>query len=531
MRLGKAAILLAGALALGPALAAPVVQATLSMGNNTAGIGIDISTHKAFVSNYNDGTLSVVDLATLTVIGTVPVGTHPRRLVVNSATNRVYVVNDNAPGTVTVVETGAYGIVATIPVGDNPRTLDADFGARQLFVANHTGNSVSIIDTLTNLVVTTVPVGSGPRSPTVNAAIDKVYVPNFNDGTVSVIDTLTRTVIKTITVGNGPQYGAVDGLHDKVYVNNVTDRTISVIDSATDSVIKTLPSGVGTDDNFGHVNHVYGRYYLPNATDKTLTIVDTDTDTVAATPAVGTNPIQVVTDANGGNVYVVNQGSNSVSILDASSETVLGSFGAGIGPWRMLVDDDHLYVLGYNAASPDTLKISTKQNTIADTHVAVEWYHEAFDHYFHTASALENQVIADGAYADDWFRTFGFFRVWTAPGPGRLPVSRFFSTQWGTKSSHFYTASQTERDLLIAGVITGWQLEADGVYYIGLADFTTGACPAGTVPLYRMFNDMLGGAPNHRFTGSASARNQMVAQGWVAEGSGPDDVYGCTPPL
>ena len=90
---------------------------------------------------------------------------------------------------------------------------------------------------------------------------------------------------------------------------------------------------------------------------------------------------------------------------------------------------------------------------------------------------------------------------------------------------------KAERDLLVAGVISGWQLEADEIYYIGLADYATGACPAGTVPLYRMYNNMLGGAPNHRFTGSLAARNAMVAQGWVAEGSGPNVVYGCTPPL
>ena len=71
--------------------------------------------------------------------------------------------------------------------------------------------------------------------------------------------------------------------------------------------------------------------------------------------------------------------------------------------------------------------------------------------------------------------------------------------------------------------------EADEIYYIGIADYATGACPAGTVPLYRMYNNMLGGAPNHRFTGSIADRDAMVAQGWIAEGSGPDVVYGCTP--
>ncbi len=531
MKLGKAALFLIGVLTVGPAVANPVVQATLPMGNNTAGIGIDIVMQRAFVSNYDDGTVSVVNVNNLTVLGTVPVGTHPRRLIVNSATNRLYVVNDNAPGSVTVVDTTTNGVVTTIPVGNNPRTLDADFGVREVYVTNHTGNSVSIIDTLTNSVVATVPVGNGPRSPSVNGILRKVYVPNATDGTVSVIDAVTRTVAKTVTVGNGPQYAAVDAAHGKVYVNNVTDQSISVIDSATDTVAKTLPSGAGSDDNFGHVNYAYKRYYLANSAGGTLTIVDTDTATVAATRTVGTNPTQVVADASGGNVYVVVQGGNLIRVLDAASEAVLNGFAVGTGPWRIFVDDSHLYVLNGNGANPDTMTVSTKQNTQANTRVAVEWYHEVFDHYFHTASALENQVINDGAYANDWNRTFGYFRVWTVPGAGRHSVSRFFSTQWGTKSSHFYTAVQSERDLLVAGVITGWQLEADEIYYIGLADYATGACPAGTVPLYRMYNSMLGGAPNHRFTGSAETRDQMVAQGWVAEGSGPDIVYGCTPPL
>ncbi len=399
MKIATAVLLLVAALMGGQTHAAPVIQATLTMGNNTGGLGIDVATRKVFVSNYNDGTLTVVHADTLAVLGTVPAGTHPRRLIVNSASNLVYVVNDNAPGTVTVVETGSYGIVATIPVGNNPRTLGADFGAREVYVANHTGNSVSIIDTATNSVLATVPVGNGPRSPVANSGLGKVYVPNYNDASVSVIDTLTRTVTKTIPVGSGPQYAAVDAAHDKVYVNNVADRTISVIDSATDSVIKTLPSGAGSDDNFGNVNHAYGRYYLANSVDNTVTIVDTDTDTVAGTVPVGTKPIQIQTDLNGGNVYVVNQGSHSVSVLDATTEAVLTSYAVGTGPWRILIDDNHVYVLNGNGTNPDTMTVSTRQDTLANTHAAVEWYHEAFDHYFHTASALENQVINDGAYA------------------------------------------------------------------------------------------------------------------------------------
>jgi hypothetical protein len=49
--------------------------------------------------------------------------------------------------------------------------------------------------------------------------------------------------------------------------------------------------------------------------------------------------------------------------------------------------------------------------------------------------------------------------------------------------------------------------------------------------LYRLYNNGQGGAPNHRLTTDRATRDAMTAQGWVAEGAGPDTVYGCVPKL
>jgi len=386
------------------------------------------------------------------------------------------------------------------------------------------------VDTATNTVIATLPVGASPGTVVSNSNLRKAYVPNTSDGTVSVIDEVSVSVVKTIPVGKGPVYGAVDHQHGKVYVNNATDSTISVIDSATDTVIKTLPSGTGNSSNFGQVNAVYSRYYLPNFTSGTLTILDTNTDTVVKTVSVGTNPVEPIIDAPGGDVYVVNQGSNNVTVINAATETVVGTFGVGGAPWRMIDGLGHLFILNTNGNSVDTLTIATENNSIVGTGIATEFYHQGFNHYFHSANDVEVRVIIDGAFHDDWHRTMQYFRVWTAPGSGRFPVSRFFSTQWAPKSSHFYTASQAERDKLVAGTIPGWQLEADAVYYIGLPD-AGGNCAAGTAPLYRLYNSGEGGAPNHRLTGSRAVRDQMVAQGWIAEGSGTDTIYACLPNL
>ena len=56
---------------------------------------------------------------------------------------------------------------------------------------------------------------------------------------------------------------------------------------------------------------------------------------------------------------------------------------------------------------------------------------------------------------------------------------------------------------------------------------TAGACPAGTVPVYRMFSNRMDA--NHRYTIDPQVRDQMVAMGWIAEGDGPDLVVMCAP--
>jgi hypothetical protein len=55
-----------------------------------------------------------------------------------------------------------------------------------------------------------------------------------------------------------------------------------------------------------------------------------------------------------------------------------------------------------------------------------------------------------------------------------------------------------------------------------------GRCPSATQPVYRLYNDGQGGAPNHRFTTSASVRARMLASGYIAEGAG-SGVGWCAP--
>jgi YVTN family beta-propeller protein len=318
----------------------------------------------------------------------------------------------------------------------------------------------------------------------------------------------------------------------RVLVNSINDKTVSIIDTATDAVIATVPSGTGTSANFFETNSIYSKAWLPNATDGTVTVIDLATNTVAATVPVGATPIQAISDSSGGDVYVVNQGSNSVTVIDPVTNLVTATIPVGGAPWRLTTTrvNDSLLVLntnGNNTNTPDTLTIADLKYTRSGTLIAVEYYHAGFDHYFHSADPVEVGKIDTGLFGNDWNRTYQFWRVWTQPGAGRLPVCRFFSRGFDPKSSHFFTPYAAECEGLKAGTV--WQYEGT-VFYVALTD-ANGNCAAGTTPLYRTFNEMQGGAPNHRYMISRAIRDDMVANGWRAEGNGPDVIFACLPPL
>ena len=154
----------------------------------------------------------------------------------------------------------------------------------------------------------------------------------------------------------------------------------------------------------------------------------------------------------------------------------------------------------------------------------VEYYHAAFDHYFITALPTEIMKLDDGTFAG-WARTGRTFKVYGAAGDPLSAVCRFFSAAFAPKSSHFYTALASE-----CATVKGnadWTFE-DEVFFVA-TPAADGTCAAGTMPVYRLYNDGRGGAPNHRFTTDLAVRADMLAQGWIPEGQGVG-VTMCVPP-
>ena len=155
------------------------------------------------------------------------------------------------------------------------------------------------------------------------------------------------------------------------------------------------------------------------------------------------------------------------------------------------------------------------------TVTVVEYRHAIFDHYFITPVAAEIALLdAKAPPFQDWSRTGFSFKTYvnaTAPAAS-VAICRFFNDHFAPKSSHFYAARGFGCETTIS-TFPDWRLEDDKLFNTMLPD-SNGACPTGTLPVYRLFNNGMGAAPNHRFVTSLTERQDMLNQGFLAEGAG-----------
>lgn len=285
----------------------------------------------AYIPNYGDNVVYVINIATNTITDVIPVGNTPIGVSVSPDGNWVYIAN-NGDTTVSVISTATNTVTATITVGANPWGIAVSPDGSTVYVANDSSNTVSVISTATNMVTATIPVGTQPIGLAILPDGSKVYVLNDVNNTVSVITTATNLVNATIPVGNGPFAVCVSPDGSKVYVANQYDNSVNVISTATNTVIATITVGAGpyglttTPDG--------GMLYVTDNGDNadSVTVINTSTNTIVANVIVGPNPYNANSSADGSRIYVTNEFGMSVSVISTATNTVVHTIAVGNNP-------------------------------------------------------------------------------------------------------------------------------------------------------------------------------------------------------
>jgi len=150
-----------------------------------------------------------------------------------------------------------------------------------------------------------------------------------------------------------------------------------------------------------------------------------------------------------------------------------------------------------------------------------EYRHAVLDHYFITWMPDEMAALDAGTVIKGWARTGKVFRSFAGPAAEAADICRIYLPPERGDSHFFGRGTKECNDTMAAH--PDFVLEESRFMAMRLPD--VGTCPFGTVPVYRVFSARLDA--NHRYMTDRAIRAAMVANGWQAEGDGPDRVVMC----
>ncbi len=271
---------------------------------------------RAYVGNFKDNTVSIVDTSAGTVMGTIPVAAGPHGMALSPDGRWLYVSSDGS-SVVSVIDTGVERVLKTIEVGKSPHGVTLVPGKKLLLVAVNGEDKIAFVDTTAQTVIAMVDVGK-PHTIGVSPDAKIAYVSSQTPGRsgVAVIDIDARTVLRTISLDKTPrdlEYSP-DG---KVYFTEAGANDVFVLDPASGKIVAEVPTGVSPH----YVNHLrnslYGMAIVQGPGE--LLLFDPKTDTAVRSIKVGDSPHWLALSADGKTGYVTNEASNTLSIVDIAS--------------------------------------------------------------------------------------------------------------------------------------------------------------------------------------------------------------------
>ncbi len=201
--------------------------------------------------------MSVIDVATNTVQGTIKVGTEPRAVAITPNGSVAYVTNEGSSAvrgssTVSVIEVATNTVHGTIKAGGEPIGIAITPDGKDVYVARIHADKLSEIKTSSNAVVASVRAGFEPWGLAISPDGRLGLVTessNYGGNAAMVFKPSRATVGKVIPVGGTPTAVAFIPDGSAAYVTNSGSNTVSVIDTATKDVtavftVGTRPTGV-----------------------------------------------------------------------------------------------------------------------------------------------------------------------------------------------------------------------------------------------------------------------------------------------
>ncbi|HEY3660003.1 MAG TPA: hypothetical protein VGK91_02120, partial [Candidatus Udaeobacter sp.] len=147
-----------------------------------------------------------------------------------------------------VVDLKTFKTISKIDTGANPDAVVYEPHHGEVYVFNHTGNSVTVIDAKAAAVAATIPLGGTPEFAAVDEETGRIYCNIEDKSEVAVIDAAKHEVVArwSLAPGEGPSGIALDAAHHRLF-SGCHNKMMVMLDTESGKVVGSVPIGAGVD--------------------------------------------------------------------------------------------------------------------------------------------------------------------------------------------------------------------------------------------------------------------------------------------
>ena len=289
---------------------------------------------KAYVGNFKDNTVSVIDTDAGKVVATVPVAAGPHGMAITQDGRTVYVSGDGS-SSLDVIDTATDKVVKTINVGKAPNGIALTPDNKLLLVTVYGENRLAVIDTATQTVVATIAVPN-PHTVAISPDGKLAYVTVQEPGHfgLALIDLATRSLVRIVALEKTPRDGEFDYNGKAFYFTQAGINSVQVLDPASNGIVAQIPTGVSPHFVSRPRGSAFGIIVVQGPGE--LLLFDPATNQPARSVAVGKQPHWATASGDGKTAYVTNEGSNDVTVVDLATGRT-ATIAVGNAPRKVVV--------------------------------------------------------------------------------------------------------------------------------------------------------------------------------------------------
>jgi YVTN family beta-propeller protein len=147
-----------------------------------------------------------------------------------------------------VVDLTTLKTTSKINTGSNPDAVVYEPRHGEVYIFNHTGNSVTVINSKTATVSATIPLGGTPEFAAADEKAGRVYCNIEDKSEVAVIDADKHEVVArwSLAPGEGPSGIALDAAHHRLF-SGCHNKMMMMLNTESGKVVGSVPIGAGVD--------------------------------------------------------------------------------------------------------------------------------------------------------------------------------------------------------------------------------------------------------------------------------------------